>query len=64
MMSDALCRPVAFGVNLTLTVQLRAGANVAPHRLTIEKLVGLVPPNVMLLSVSATGPAFVNVNVE
>jgi len=64
IISDELRGPVAVGTNRTLTVQFRPDAKVAPQRLFKVKSAGLVPPSVMLLIESATGPALVSVTVH
>ena len=62
--SDALRAPIAVGANRTLTVQLRPDAKAVPHRLFMVKSAGFVPPSVMPLIVSATGPMLLSVTVH
>jgi hypothetical protein len=56
--------PAAAGLNATYTLQVPAGARVAPQVFNSTKSVGLVPASVIELSVMVEAPLFVRVMVE
>jgi hypothetical protein len=61
MVTDAVRRPVAVGVNVTFIVQEAAAARVALQVLVSEKSVLLVPVTAMLMPVMPAVPEFVSV---
>ena len=57
--TDAERKPVPWGLNTTLTVQLPAAGILVPQVFVSGKLLGLVPVILMLVTETATVPGFV-----